>query len=147
MHKGKRSLAGSDSLFTIEVSVPSPETYIRIREEAGMNPRSTEGAIKGLGSELYSVILRLDETGEEIGMGRVVGDGGTVFHICDMAVLKNWQGKGGGSMIMDALMDYIIQEAPPLSYVNLMADIDGFYDKWGFTPTLPNSRGMSLKIN
>tara|TARA_B100000902_G_scaffold64881_1_gene71429 strand:- start:104 stop:442 length:339 start_codon:yes stop_codon:yes gene_type:complete len=112
-----------------------------------MNPRSTEGAIKGLGSELYSVILRLDETGEEIGMGRVVGDGGTVFHICDMAVLKNWQGKGGGTMIMDALMDYIIQEAPPLSYVNLMADIDGFYDKWGFTPTLPNSRGMSLKIN
>ena len=48
-------------------------------------------------------------------------------------------------MIMDALMDYILREAPPLSYVNLMADVDGFYDRWGFKPTLPDSRGMFLK--
>jgi len=110
-----------------------------------MKPRSMDGASKGLGCELHSVILRLGETGEIVGMGRIVGDGGTVFHICDMAVLEDFQGNGGGTMIMDALMDYILSEAPPLSYVNLMADVDGFYDRWGFKPTLPNSRGMFLK--
>tara|TARA_B100000959_G_scaffold278857_1_gene337940 strand:- start:948 stop:1361 length:414 start_codon:yes stop_codon:yes gene_type:complete len=132
-------------LFSIEEGVPEPETYLEIRAEAGMKPRSNDGAVKGLGSELHSVLLRLEETGEVVGMGRVVGDGGTVFHICDMAVIKELQGKGGGTMIMDALMEYVLREASPLSYINLMADVDSFYEKWGFEPTLPNSRGMFLE--
>ena len=134
-------------MFTIEEGVPQPDEYLRVREGAGMKPRSMDGATKGLGSELHSVILRLKESGEIVGIGRVVGDGGTVFQICDMAVLKDSQGNGGGTMIMDALMDYILREAPPLSYVNLMADVDGFYDRWGFKPTLPDSRGMFLKTS
>ncbi len=52
---------------------------------------------------------------------------------------------GGGTMIMDALMEYVLREASPLSYINLMADVDSFYEKWGFEPTLPNSRGMFLE--
>ena len=109
-----------------------------------MRPRSKEGIEKGLGKELFSVVLRLEETLEPVGMGRVVGDGGTIFVICDMAVLENWQRKGGGTMIMEALMEFILREAPPKSYVNLMADIDGFYERWGFVPSLPRSRGMVL---
>ena len=127
--------------------MPDVETYLRLREGAGMRPRTFSGASKGLGSELFSVILRLEDSGEAVGMGRVVGDGGTVFHICDMAVEKRWQGRGGGSMIMDSLMEYISREATPASYINLMADIDGFYEKWGFKPTLPNSRGMFLRMS
>tara|TARA_B100000482_G_scaffold187496_1_gene166262 strand:- start:983 stop:1327 length:345 start_codon:yes stop_codon:yes gene_type:complete len=112
-----------------------------------MRGRTIQGATKGLGSELFSVILRVSESGEAVGMGRVVGDGGTVFHICDMAVDEKWQGKGGGTMIMDSLMEYIVKEASPLSYINLMADVDGFYERWGFKPTIPNSRGMFLRIS
>jgi hypothetical protein len=48
-------------------------------------------------------------------------------------------------MIMNALMDYLLREAPPQSYINLMADVDGFYERWGFESSLPNSRGMVLK--
>ncbi len=123
------------------------ETYLRLREGAGMRSRTSQGASKGLGSELFSVILRIEESGEAIGMGRVVGDGGTVFHICDMAVEKRWQGRGGGSIIMDSLMEYITREATPQSYINLMADVDGFYEKWGFRPTEPSSRGMFLRLS
>ena len=43
-----------------------------------MRPRSAEGQ-KGLGRELFSVLLELESTGEIVGMGRIVGDGGTVF--------------------------------------------------------------------
>ena len=57
-----------------------------------MRPRTVSGATKGLGSELYSVLLRHNESNEIVGMGRIVGDGGTVFHICDMAVEEEWQG-------------------------------------------------------
>ena len=147
MGKGRGSSVGSDSLFSIEAGVPDVDTYLQLREKAGMRARTIQGATKGLGSELFSVILRASESGEAVGMGRVVGDGGTVFHICDMAVDEKWQGKGGGTMIMHSLMEYILKEASPLSYINLMADVDGFYERWGFKPTVPNSRGMFLRIS
>ena len=147
MGEGRRSSVGSDSLFSIEAGVPDVDTYLQLREKAGMRARTIQGATKGLGSELFSVILRASESGEAVGMGRVVGDGGTVFHICEMAVDEKWQGKGGGTMIMNSLMEYILKEASPQSYINLMADVDGFYERWGFKPTVPNSRGMFLRIS
>ncbi len=104
-----------------------------------------KGASKGLGQELFSVVLRLEKSGEIVGMGRIVGDGGTIFVICDMMVIESFQKKGGGTMIMDAIMGYLLEEAPPNSYINLMADVDGFYEKWGFEPSLPRSRGMVLR--
>lgn len=131
-------------MFTLIEEVPDPETFLALRLGAGMRARSKEGIEKGLGKELFSVVLRLEENLEPVGMGRIVGDGGTIFVICDMAVLENWQRKGGGTMIMEALMEFILREAPPKSYVNLMADIDGFYERWGFVPSLPQSRGMVL---
>ena len=77
----RRNSAGSDRLFSIEVAIPDVKTYLRLREKAGMRPRTISGATKGLGSELFSVLLRHDESDQIVGMGRVVGDGGTVFHI------------------------------------------------------------------
>jgi GNAT superfamily N-acetyltransferase len=62
-----------------------------------------------------------------------------------MLVIEEFQGKGGGTMIMNSLMEYLHREAPPQAYINLMADVDGFYEKWGFVPSLPNSRGMVLR--
>ena len=132
-------------MFKIEENSPDAETFLILRESAGMNPRSIEGARKGLGNELFSVLLRLEESDEIVGMGRVIGDGGTIFVICDMLVIEEYQGNGGGTMIMNKLMQYLLQEAPPRSYINLMADIDGFYERWGFVPSLPDSRGMVLR--
>ena len=132
-------------MFNIEKGAPDPETFLRLRAAAGMRPRSVKGASKGLGQELFSVVLRLEKSGEIVGMGRIVGDGGTIFVICDMMVIESFQKKGGGTMIMDAIMGYLLEEAPPNSYINLMADVDGFYEKWGFEPALPRSRGMVLR--
>ena len=73
-------------MFKIEEAAPDVETFLRLRAGAGMRPRSVRGATKGLGQELFSVILKLEESDEIVGMGRVVGDGGTIFVICDMTV-------------------------------------------------------------
>ena len=78
-------------------------------------------------------------------MGRVIGDGGTVFQICDMAVISTYQNKGGGKMIMDALMTFIEEQDIDRAYVNLIADVDNFYEKWGFKPTAPEAKGMYLR--
>lgn len=132
-------------MFKIEEGVPDIGTFLSLRSKAGMQPRSEEGASKGLGQELFSVLLRLEESDDIVGMGRVIGDGGTIFVICDMLVIEQFQSKGGGTIIMNALMEYLLREAPPKSYINLMADVDGFYERWGFVPSLPNSRGMVLR--
>ena len=132
-------------MFRVEREVPSPEIFLTIRKAAGMGPRSVEGAVRGLGNELCSVVLKLQENGKTVGMGRIVGDGGTVFHICDMAVIPDFQRKGGGTMLMNELMRFIEEEAPPNSYVNLLADVEGFYERWGFKPSQPSSVGMYLK--
>ena len=131
--------------FKIKEEVPTPEKYMYLREAANMTPRNIESATKGLGNELFSVLLINEENEEVVGMGRVIGDGGTVFQICDMAIISEWQNKGGGTMIMNALMAYIEKQNVDRAYINLIADVDQFYEKWGFKPTEPESKGMYLR--
>ena len=133
------------SLFEIKSGTPSAEEFLYLRNSVEMGTRSLEGAKKGLGNELYGVLLYLRDSGELVGMGRIVGDGGTVFHICDMVVKPECQRKGGGTMIMNQLMNFIDELGISDAYVNLIADVDDFYQKWGFKPTRPNSKGMYLK--
>ena len=133
------------TLFYVKPGLPSVEEFLSLRDSAKMGEMSIEGVKKGLGNELYCAVLYLKETDELIGMGRVVGDGGTVFHICDMVVKAAWQKKGGGTMLMGAIMLFIEQLNIADAYVNLIADVDGFYEKWGFKPTRPSSKGMFLK--
>ena len=131
--------------FEIIEKVPTPEEYMYLRKAADMAPRDLESAKKGLGNELFSVMLIDKEKRETIGMGRVIGDGGTVFQICDMAVISTYQNQGGGKMIMDALMTFIEEQDIDRAYVNLIADVDNFYEKWGFKPTGPEAKGMYLR--
>jgi len=132
-------------IFQIEIGVPSVEEFLYLRDSVDMGTRSLEGVRKGLGNELCGILLYVKDSEELVGMGRVVGDGGTVFHICDMVVKPEWQKKGGGTMIMNGLMDFIEGLDISNAYVNLIADVDGFYEKWGFKPTHPRSKGMFLK--
>ena len=131
--------------FEIIEKVPTLKDYMYLREAANMEPRDLEGAKKGLGNELFSVVLIDKEERKTIGMGRVIGDGGTVFQICDMAVISTYQKQGGGKMIMDALMTFIEEQDIDRAYVNLIADVDNYYEKWGFKPTAPESKGMYLR--
>lgn len=138
--------------YRLDESVPSPETFVRIRAGAGMAPRSLEAAERGLPNSLYTVCAREGETGSDaaaaddtVGLARVVGDGGAVFHVSDVAVVEAHQGQGLGTALMDAVMAYVETAAPATAYVNLLADVDGFYDRWGFEYSAPASKGMVLE--
>ncbi|CUE00121.1 Attachment to host cells and virulence [Staphylococcus aureus] len=110
-----------------------------------MSPKTREAAEKGLPNALFTVTLY--DKDRLIGMGRVIGDGGTVFQIVDIAVLKSYQGQGYGSLIMEHIMQYIKGVAVESTYVSLIADYpaDKLYTKFGFIPTEPNSGGMYIK--
>lgn len=125
-------------------AVPDPQRYVELRAAGDMNPKSLEAARRGLPNTVYGVTVVETETGETVGMARIVGDEGIVYYICDMVVHPDHQGQGLGSQLMDALMDYIEEHAPETAYINLMADVDGFYERWGFEETRPVSKGMYL---
>jgi GNAT superfamily N-acetyltransferase len=125
--------------------VPTPSEFVRLRSEAGMAERSLEAAEQGLPNTLYSVVARTETAagpGPAVGVARVIGDGGAVFQISDVAVVEAHQEQGLGTAMMDAVMAYIEAEAPETAYVNLLADVDGFYERWGFEYSAPASKGM-----
>ncbi|MDU4696923.1 MAG: GNAT family N-acetyltransferase [Paenibacillus sp.] len=121
---------------------PKVNEYLKLREQAGMSPRSQEGAAKGLVNSLFAVSL-YDEAGLA-GMGRVVGDGGCFMQVVDIAVRPDLQGKGLGKTIMGEIMGFLEEHAPPLTYVSLIADVpaDKLYQRFGFEYTAPASLGM-----
>jgi len=130
--------------YELRESVPDPERFVALRESADMPPRTLDAARRGLENTLYGVSVVDTESDETVGMARIVGDGGCVFHVSDMVVHPDHQRRGLGTRIMDALMAYIGENAPESAYVNLMADVDGFYERWGFERTAPASKGMYL---
>ncbi len=128
--------------YTLEPSVPTPETFVALRDAAGMAPRSLEAAERGLPNSLFGVCVRHEATDEVVAMGRIVGDGGAVYQLSDMAVHPDHQGQGLGTAIMVRLEAFLEATAPETAYVNLIADVDGFYERFGYEECRPNSKGM-----
>ncbi|ERG66915.1 GNAT family N-acetyltransferase [Exiguobacterium chiriqhucha] len=131
----------------VRIETPTPEEHQRLRVIAGMPKRSDSGTVKGLANTLYGVCLYKDD--HMVGMGRVVGDGGMVFHLVDIVVDPECQGLGLGKLIVEQLMDWILQEADETAIISLIADIpaDGLYRQFGFDYSRPESVGMEYQWN
>jgi len=128
------------------VGTPDADDYRRLRQVTGLSEKTQAAAEAGLPNTWYAVTIRHD--GRTVGMGRVIGDGGTAFQIVDIAVEPEHQGKGLGKRIVGALVDHLRANAPASAYVSLIADGDAqhLYAKYGFAPVMPESIGMAFKI-
>lgn len=126
-----------DSIALIEC-FPNAEDYRRLRVEAGLLPKTSEAAHRGLANTLYGVSLLRD--GHVVGMGRVIGDNGTLFTVVDIAVSPALQGKGLGRRILTALDVWLRANVPESAYVTLVANGDAkhLYAKFGFAETAPH---------
>lgn len=126
--------------------VPTVVEYRELRRRVGLSGKTEEAAAAGLPNTRFAVVLECD--GQAIGMGRVIGDGGTAFQITDIAVLPEHQGKGLGKRIVRALVEWLQANAPKSAYVSLIADgpAKDLYAQFGFAPTYPESIGMYLRI-
>lgn len=131
----------ADDIELIE-TFPDAGTYRALRAATGMLSKTPEAVERGLKNTLYGVSLR--HAGETIGMGRIVGDNGTVFVVVDIAVSPAWQGRGLGTRIMAALDAWLRANAPESAYVSLVADGDAkyLYGKFGFAETAPGMAYM-----
>jgi hypothetical protein len=70
--------------------------YLRLGRDALAQDRGAGATCAGSGSSALCHVV--DETsGETVGMGRLIGDGGCYFHVVDMAVLPHHQRRGIGA--------------------------------------------------
>jgi ribosomal protein S18 acetylase RimI-like enzyme len=130
-----------DAIELVE-QFPDVDDYCRLRTLAGMSPRTREAAQQGLPNTLYGVSLR--RAGEVIGMGRIIGDGGCFYTVADIAVAPEYQGRGHGRRIMDALDAWLRRHAQSSAIVALVADGDAkhLYAKYGFVESAPAAVNM-----
>lgn len=130
----------------LSLEIPGEAEYRALRSAAGLSAMTPEGARLGLPASWCSVCLR--DEGELVGMGRVVGDGGLFLFLVDIAVAPDWQGRGCGRRIMQALMDEIHARAPARTMVGLIADgtAHRLYEKFGFRLVAPGAHGMLLRL-
>lgn len=134
--------------YTLQSGPPSVEDYLRLRADSGLSPKTRAQADAGIGGAWAAVHVVDDTTGETVGMGRVLGDGGWYFHIVDMAVLPSHQRRGLGDAILSWLVDRIRTDAPPGAWITLFADPPGrrLYERHGFAETAPGSVGMAIPV-
>ena len=132
--------------YTLIVRTPTVQEYCDLRRLSGLSPKSPEAAARGLPNSVYAVVI--EHKGAAIGMGRVVGDGGTMLQITDIAVLAEHRGRGLGKRIVKALVDWVEAEIPKGAYVSLIADgpAKDLYAQFGFQETAPVSVGMALVV-
>ena len=130
--------------YKLIVGTPSVDDYRRLRRVAGLSEKTQAAAEAGLPNTWFAVTIGHED--HVVGMGRVIGDGGTAFQIVDIAVEPDHQGKGLGKRIMAALVAHIRTNAPTTAYISLIADGDArhLYAKFGFEPVMPESIGMAL---
>lgn len=125
---------------------PTVEEFCDLRRLSGLTPKSAEAAALGLPNTIHAVVVQHE--GETIGMGRVIGDGGTAYQLTDIAVLEAHRGKGLGKRIVAELVDWLQANAPRGAYVSLIADgpAKELYAQFGFAETAPVSVGMSMWV-
>lgn len=132
--------------YTIVRQTPSLDDFLRLRRITGLTVYSEEAARKGLAGTIVAALAMQDD--DVVGMGRIVGDGGCVFTVADVAVDPAHQGKGLGKAIMAELMDYVNSELASKAYVTIIADLpaDKLYAQFGFEPVAPDSIGMAYRV-
>ncbi|MDO5642415.1 MAG: GNAT family N-acetyltransferase [Paracoccus sp. (in: a-proteobacteria)] len=128
--------------YRIIPRLPSVDEYLHLRKIAGLSPFTPECAQLGLPGSVFAVVV--EHQARAVGMGRIIGDGGCIFQITDIAVDPDHQGHGLGKRIMTALMDHVDSALPASAYVSLMADTpaDALYLKFGFRHSAPGTVGM-----
>lgn len=130
--------------YDLQAELPTPEELVALRGAADTAPRPREAVARGLERTILGVTVRRE--GEAIATGRVLGDDGTVYLVSDVVVHPDHQRRGLGSRVLERLLADLRERAPSGAYVYLLADVEGFYERFGFEPTRPASRAMYLRV-
>lgn len=113
----------------------SEAEYLYLREKVGWVKLSEKQTLSAIKNSLY-IVKAVDDDGNIIGMGRIVGDGAVICYIQDLVVIPEAQGQGVGSLIINELIAYVdsIKEDETTMMLCLMCakGREKFYEKHNF---------------
>lgn len=117
----------------IELGLPSPDLFQRLRTDVSWGPLSLKQAKAALAGSLGGIVATGND--ETVAMARYIGDGVLNIYIQDVIVLEKYRNKGVGQALMSALLQHLIQTYPEDCRIGLFAaeDQDRFYKRLGFT--------------
>ena len=134
-------------MITLVENSITVDEYLYLRSQVGWVQLSDRQAQLAIDNCLYNV-KALDENGYLLGMGRIVGDGAVICYIQDLVVIPEAQGKGVGSLIINALIDYVksIKEEGTTMMLCLMCakGREPFYEKHNFIPRPTEKLGPGM---
>lgn len=138
--------------YTVIHSTPTLETYLSLRKATGLTFKNPQAATTGLANTIFAVQISPSSSPDNVvGMGRIMGDRGCFFHLVDMAVHPEHQGRGVGKMITKELKERMDKNVPETRTVLLFADgkANELYKQYGFVETSTTSpflsKGMALR--
>lgn len=113
--------------------IPTVEAYNQLRVNAGMNSTKPHSEVKkALEGTLF--LVSVYEENELIGLGRIVGDGGVAFIVCDIMVDKRFQRRGIANKMMQIIDQWFDENTHESSFITLLAKVpaDRLYRKYHF---------------
>ena len=120
--------------MTVIINGLSADLFLQLYTSVGWEPPGIEQVQKALENTI-ATFTAYDED-KAVGMVRLIGDGGMSFYIKDFAVVPEYQSMGVGTLLLNALEDYIKEHIAPGWAVSLelisSKEAVGFYQKHGF---------------
>lgn len=126
--------------------LPTIEEYLKLSDAVGWTSfTDLEAVAKSLPKSLFSIVAEKD--GELAGTTRVGGDGALFFYIMDVAVMPEMQGRGIGTALMNAAIEFINNAGAEKSLTFLFtgARRSSFYSRFGFEGPETWLYGMSAR--
>lgn len=121
-------------MITIKKNTISVQDYLAIRACVGWRILLEEQASRALQNSLYMVGAYDGE--KLVSMGRLVGDGAVICYVQDLIVVPEYQHKGVGSQVLDALIEYVeglhIEGSQMMLCLMCAKGREAFYEKHGF---------------
>jgi GNAT superfamily N-acetyltransferase len=126
--------------------LPTIEEYHKLSDAVGWTSfTNLEAVAKSLPKSLFSIVAEKD--GELVGTTRVCGDGAMYFYIMDVAVMPDLQGRGIGTALMNAAVEFIGNSGAghALTFLFTGARRSSFYHRFGFEGPETWLYGMSAR--
>ncbi len=114
------------------------ESLDSLRKASDLSPKKAKEIFKKIKSDknykIYVAVLDSKVVGTTTLFieQKFIHDGGKVGHIEDVAVIKEYQGKGIGQKVIKALLEYAKKEGCYKTILDCTDDLVSFYEKTGF---------------
>ena len=118
----------------VKINTLTAELFLELYTSVGWEPPCVEQIEKALENTVATFTAY--DNNQAVGMVRLIGDMGMSFYIKDFAVIPSYQSRGVGTLLIDALENYIKEKIAPDWAVSLELISTGgavpFYKKNGF---------------